>query len=100
MASKCSGGVDYGGFLKGMLIGTAIGAGLGMLFAPKAGSELRQDVVGGVGNLGQTAKEAWEDVTSTVSSAVEKGREAYDEEVKAARQGTSSVSRTAGDGKS
>src|SRR5687768_2436741 len=30
-----------GGFMMGLLTGTVLGAGLGMLLAPKAGSELR-----------------------------------------------------------
>jgi len=32
------------GFLMGVLTGTAIGAGLGILLAPKSGTELRADV--------------------------------------------------------
>ena len=31
-------------FLMGLLAGTVLGAGLGMLFAPKAGSELRNQL--------------------------------------------------------
>ena len=34
-----------GAFLMGMLAGTVLGAGLGMLFAPKAGSEDAQAAV-------------------------------------------------------
>jgi len=33
-----------GSFLMGLLAGTVLGAGLGMLFAPKAGSELRSQL--------------------------------------------------------
>ena len=33
-----------GSFLMGLLAGTVLGAGLGMLFAPKAGSELRNQL--------------------------------------------------------
>ena len=35
-----------GSFLMGLLAGTVLGAGLGMLFAPKAGTELRNQLVG------------------------------------------------------
>ena len=33
-----------GSFVMGLLTGTVLGAGLGMLFAPKAGSELRSQI--------------------------------------------------------
>ena len=33
-----------GSFLMGLLAGTVLGAGLGMLFAPKTGSELRSQL--------------------------------------------------------
>ena len=33
-----------GSFLMGLLAGTVLGAGLGMLFAPRAGSELRNQL--------------------------------------------------------
>ena len=33
-----------GSFLMGLLAGTVLGAGLGMLFAPKPGSELRHQL--------------------------------------------------------
>ena len=38
-----------GSFLMGLLAGTVLGAGLGMLFAPKAGSELRSQLGSQVG---------------------------------------------------
>ena len=33
-------------FVMGLLTGTVLGAGLGMLFAPKPGSELRGQLIG------------------------------------------------------
>ena len=33
-----------GSFVMGLLTGTVLGAGLGMLFAPKSGSELRNQL--------------------------------------------------------
>src|SRR3979411_2051943 len=33
-----------GSFVMGLLTGTVLGAGLGMLFAPKAGAELRNQI--------------------------------------------------------
>ena len=40
-----------GSFLMGLLAGTVLGAGLGMLFAPKAGSELRNQLGEQAGKL-------------------------------------------------
>ena len=43
-----------GSFVMGVLTGTVLGAGLGMLFAPKAGSELRGQLSEQAGNLANT----------------------------------------------
>jgi len=51
--NESSGG---GGFMMGLLTGTVLGAGLGMLLAPKAGSELR-------GALGEQAR-TWSNAAS------------------------------------
>src|SRR5580765_2955914 len=58
-----------GSFLMGLLAGTVLGAGLGMLFAPKAGTDLRNQLSEQSGRLKTTAK---------VSQIVDRGREAYD----------------------
>jgi gas vesicle protein len=63
----------------GVVTGSLLGAALAVLFAPKSGSDMRQDLVSGAGELGQTAKERWEDVSASASSAVEKGRDAYEQ---------------------
>ena len=47
-----------GSFVMGLLTGTVLGAGLGMLFAPKAGSELRSQLSEQAGNLANTATKA------------------------------------------
>ncbi len=41
-----------GGFMMGLLTGTVLGAGLGMLLAPKSGSELRGQISEGASNVG------------------------------------------------
>ena len=43
-----------GSFLMGLLAGTVLGAGLGMLFAPKPGSELRTKLDEQAGKLRST----------------------------------------------
>ena len=67
-----------GSFLMGLLAGTVLGAGLGMLFAPKAGAELRNQVTEQAGRLRTTANDAYSQATEKVSQMVDKGREAYD----------------------
>ena len=67
-----------GSFLMGLLAGTVLGAGLGMLFAPKAGSELRTQVTEQAGRLKTTANDAYSQAQEKVSQMVDRGREAYD----------------------
>lgn len=73
-----------GSFLMGLLAGTVLGAGLGMLFAPKAGSELRNQLTEQAGRLRTTATDGYQQATEKVSQMVDRGREAYDR----ARTGT------------
>ena len=71
-----------GSFLMGLLAGTVLGAGLGMLFAPKAGSELRSQLgtqlSDQTGRLREVADQGYQQATEKVSQIVDRGREAYD----------------------
>ena len=67
-----------GSFLMGLLAGTVLGAGLGMLFAPKAGSELRSQLTESAGQLRSRANEFGQQASEKVSQMVDRGREAYD----------------------
>jgi gas vesicle protein len=71
-----------GSFLMGLLAGTVLGAGLGMLFAPKAGSELRSQlgtqISDSTGRLREAADQGYQQATEKVSQIVDRGREAYD----------------------
>jgi hypothetical protein len=67
-----------GSFLMGLLAGTVLGAGLGMLFAPKAGSELRNQVTEQAGRVKTTANDAYSQASEKVSQIVDRGREAYE----------------------
>src|SRR5918999_2611182 len=67
-----------GSFLMGLLAGTVLGAGLGMLFAPKPGSELRNQLSEQAGRLRSTATDTYQQATDKVSQIVDRGREAYD----------------------
>ena len=71
-----------GSFLMGLLAGTVLGAGLGMLFAPKAGSELRSQIGSQVadqtGKIREVAEPYYQQATEKVGQSVDRGREAYD----------------------
>ena len=71
-----------GSFLMGLLAGTVLGAGLGMLFAPKAGSELRSQLgtqlADQTGRIREAADQGYQQATEKVSQMVDRGREAYD----------------------
>ena len=89
-----------GGFLIGLLCGTALGAAIGLMFAPKAGTEFRQRLYDSTGDLRQKAYETYDQASEQVNTvatkarqAVERGKEAFD----SARQSAASPS-TGGNG--
>jgi len=59
-----------GSFVMGLLCGAAVGAAVGMLLAPKAGAELRQQIYDTSGRLRKTATEGYTAAVETVSTAV------------------------------
>lgn len=67
-----------GSFLMGLLAGTVLGAGLGMLFAPKPGNELRNQLTEQAGRLRSTAGDTYGQATEKVHQMVDRGKEAYD----------------------
>lgn len=76
-----------GGFMMGLLTGTVLGAGLGMLLAPKAGSELR-------GTLGEQARhvshwstEQYRKASEAATGWGDKGREFVDRAREAVAEG-------------
>jgi len=64
-----------GSFVMGLLTGTVLGAGLGMLFAPKAGSELRGQISEQAGNIANQASEGYRKASENAGQWAEKGRE-------------------------
>jgi gas vesicle protein len=58
-------------FLTGLLAGAVIGAGVGMLCAPRKGSELRGQVSDAASNFGKT-------VSKTADDVMQRGRNLYD----------------------
>jgi gas vesicle protein len=86
-----------GSFLMGLLAGTVLGAGLGMLFAPKAGSEVRKQLSEQANRLRSTANDTYNQASERISQASEKvsqmvdrGREAY-ERARTSNTGTPST---------
>lgn len=67
-----------GAFLMGLLAGTVLGAGLGMLFAPRAGADLRNQLSEQAGKLKNTASDAYQQASDKVTQFVERGKDAYD----------------------
>jgi gas vesicle protein len=67
-----------GGFMMGLLTGTVLGAGLGMLLAPKAGSELRGAIGDQARAWGNTASEQYKKASDTAGQWADRGREFVD----------------------
>jgi gas vesicle protein len=65
-----------GGFLLGLLTGAVLGAGLGLLLAPKAGSDLRGAIGEQAKNWGNKASEQYKRASETAGQWAERGREA------------------------
>ncbi len=87
-----------GNFLLGLLCGAAVGAAVGLLLAPKSGSDLRHQLYESTDRLRQTAVKGYDAAVETVSHAVDnvvergkmavqQGHEAYDNVRKSAANG-------------
>ena len=97
-----------GGFVFGLLCGAALGAAVGLMFAPKAGSELRQTLYDSTSDIRRKAYDAYGQASQTVSQtmndamakgkeAVDRGRQAYDSARESATEGNFGQGRSAGD---
>jgi gas vesicle protein len=62
------------GFMLGLLTGMVLGAGLGMLLAPKSGSELRSQLGDHAASIGRVAGEQIRRAGEAASGAVERAR--------------------------
>src|SRR5262245_58046207 len=82
-----------GSFVMGLLTGTVLGAGLGMLFAPKSGSELRGQLSEQAGNLKSQASEQYRRASETASDWADRGREMYDKARDAMSRGADEAQR-------
>ena len=82
-------GIGASSFVMGLLTGTVLGAGLGMLFAPKAGSELRNQLSEQAGNIANQASDGYRRASNTANEWAEKGREKGREAFDRAREAVS-----------
>ena len=86
-----------GSFVMGLLTGTVLGAGLGMLFAPKAGSELRSQLSEQAGNVANQASEGYKRASETAGQWAEKGRDVYNKASEAVVKGAQEAQKTVRD---
>jgi gas vesicle protein len=82
-----------GSFVMGLLTGTVLGAGLGMLFAPKSGSELRNQISEQAGSLANAASEGYKRAQESASDWTEKGRDMYEKAKDVVARGADEASR-------
>lgn len=75
------------GFMMGLLTGTVIGAGIGMLLAPRAGSDLRGQVAEQAKSFGTKATEQWGKASEAAAGWAEKGREVVNQAREAVNRG-------------
>ena len=75
------------GFMMGLLTGAVLGAGIGMLLAPKAGSEMRGALGEQARNLGNMANDQYKKASETATGWAERGREYVDKAREAAQRG-------------
>jgi gas vesicle protein len=76
-----------GGFMLGLLTGTVLGAGLGMLLAPKAGSDLRGAIGEQARTWSSTASEQYKNAREAAGTLAERGREMVDKAREAVTRG-------------
>lgn len=85
-----------GGFMMGLLTGTVLGAGLGMLLAPKAGSELRGAIGEQARSWGNAASEQYKKASEQAGPWMERGREFVNQARDAVNRGVDEARNYAG----
>lgn len=76
-APKSGGSVQP--FITGLTVGAFIGAALALLYAPKKGKELRDDIAETVDDVSSKFRRAIDNVKETVSEIMDEGKEAGNE---------------------
>ncbi len=75
-----------GGGIGSFLLGALVGAGLGILFAPRSGEETREELREGAARLGRQAEDTLRQVRGAVGETVDEMRHGINEKVEAARE--------------
>lgn len=75
------------GFVMGLLAGTVLGAGLGMLLAPKAGADLRGQIGQQARDIGTRASEQYRRASQAATGWAERGREVVNQAREAVSRG-------------
>jgi gas vesicle protein len=75
-------------FMIGLLVGTAVGAAVGLLLAPKSGAELRHQIADYSEKFRRRAGETYERASETVNDLAQRGREAVERGREAMDQAT------------
>jgi gas vesicle protein len=84
-------------FFTGLFAGAVIGTGLGLLFAPRRGSELREQVAESAANVGRTVSKTVDDLAETGRDAYQRGREVYERTRTAVNRAGETMGRLASD---
>ena len=83
------------GFMLGIVCGAAVGAAVGLLLAPKAGSELRQQLYDASSRVKRRAADGYAAAADTVSHAVDEVMERGSEAVRRGRETYENIRQTA-----
>ena len=91
------------GFVLGLIVGSVVGAGLGMLFAPRAVLELRKRAADSAKSLGHAASDRYHETSTRIGAAVHemnrKGQGLRDNVADAVVRGAHGVERYAANAK-
>lgn len=85
-----------GGFMMGLLTGTILGVGIGMLLAPKAGADLRGEIGEQARNFGTKASDRYRRASETATGWAERGRDMVDKAREAVTRGAEEAREYAG----
>ncbi|HIJ95573.1 MAG TPA: YtxH domain-containing protein [Desulfuromonadales bacterium] len=77
MSDKCE--ISAGAVLVSFVAGAAMGAGLALLYAPKSGREMREDIADLTEDAVDRIKEYAKDAQDKIKTAVEEGKDVFED---------------------